>query len=272
MNDIVMKALITHVFEPFTLSCVMVIRLHQNKGLGEPMVLKLFDRRFATQCRRDAKAKQWTLESEIQYQKFIETGGASELIADIKENEFYVKGGGNVAADETYLHYLMQKSYKTECEVYNTLKHLEGKRIPRLLCTLEFPAVPGSAPLSIEKHTAIPGIFMQHLDGFTLSNLSVYAPRTDWQAICDLAFDTVNRMTDEGILNVDIKTRNFIVHNDRQCGFKVFMVDFGLCHFRQECSDDDDWWHWKATQDEEGGLAWALGKELKEGFVYQRSA
>ena len=113
---------------------------------------------------------------------------------------------------------------------------------------------------------------MQHIDGFPLSNLSAYTPRSHWQTICYLAFDTVNRMTDEGILNMDIKTRNFIVHNYRQCGFQVFMIDFGLCHFRQECSDGDDWWHWKATQDEEGDLAWALGKELREGFVYQRSA
>lgn len=54
-------------------------------------------------------------------------------------------------------------------------------------------------------------------------------------------------------------------------GLKDFMIDFGLCHFRRECSDDNDWC-WKATQDEQGDLARALGKELKEGFVYQRSA
>ena len=65
-------------------------------------------------------------------------------------------------------------------------------------------------------------------------------------------------MTDNGILNMDVRTRNF-----RQSRFEVFMIDSVLCHFRRESTDDNDWWRWKGTQDEEGDLAWALGEGVK---------
>lgn len=42
--------------------------------------------------------------------------------------------------------------------------------------------------------------------------------------------------------------------------------------FHRQSIDDNDWWRWKVTQDEEGDLAWVLGKRLKEGFASQRSA
>ena len=80
-------------------------------------------------------------------------------------------------------------------------------------------------------------------------------------------------MTDEGILNMDFKTRNFIVHNDRQCGFKVFMIDFGLCRFAKNAVMIMTGGIGKPRPtDGEDELAWALGKELKEGFVYQQFA
>lgn len=95
---------------------------------------------------------------------------------------FYVKDGGNVAGDELYLQYSMQKFSRTECEVYDTPKHLQGKHIPRLLFTLELTVVPGLTPPSVEKHKTIPGILLQHIDRFPLSEVSVHAPRTHWQS------------------------------------------------------------------------------------------
>ena len=79
-------ALITHVFEPFTLSCVMVVRLFQKEGLGNPTVLKLFDRRFASQLREEAEVEPWTMESEAQYHRFIQNGSAAEFITSFDED------------------------------------------------------------------------------------------------------------------------------------------------------------------------------------------
>ena len=72
--------MVIRVFQPFTLSCVMIVRIHQDEGFSEPMVLKFFDRHFATQLREDSKAKAWTLEFEAQYHRLVENGGVAELV------------------------------------------------------------------------------------------------------------------------------------------------------------------------------------------------
>ncbi|OGM43011.1 hypothetical protein ABOM_009292 [Aspergillus bombycis] len=65
------KATITHIFEPFTFSCAMVVLLDrpsQSLHLNGHMVLKLYDRRFATGFRDDQKSNPWTPNIEQQYQ------------------------------------------------------------------------------------------------------------------------------------------------------------------------------------------------------------
>ena len=128
----------------------------------------------------------WTLDSEMQYRKFIENAGAAELIAKNEEAENAIDDHGSTVENETYLHYTMQNLYKTERNAYCILKQLQGKRIPQLIFTLEDPVISGLAPQSIQEHTAIPGLFSQRIDGVHLSDLSVYAPPpSHWQSVCD---------------------------------------------------------------------------------------
>lgn len=247
----------------------MIVRVHQEEGFSEPMVLKIFDRRFATQLREDSKAKPWTLESEVQYHRLIENGGVAELIPTF--GSFY-KHRGDAAEDEAYFHHTMQTFYETEQEVYDSLRDIQGRSIPLLLCSLKFPVIPTINSPSIEKYTAFPGILLQYIDGFPLLDLSIYAPKSEWQSVCDQAINTVHQITHKGILNTDVRTRSFIVQRDQRGQFRPFMIDFALCYFRRDCDDDDHFWAWKSAQDEEGTLAFAMKKLLKEGYVYQRSA
>lgn len=64
----------------------MVVRLFQKEGLGNPTVLKLFDRRFASQLREEAEVEPWTMESEAQYHRFIQNGSAAEFITSFDED------------------------------------------------------------------------------------------------------------------------------------------------------------------------------------------
>lgn len=87
----------------------MIVRVHQEEGFSEPMVLKILDRRFATQLREDSKAKPWTLESEEQYHRLIENGGGAELVPTF--GSFHTHRG-DAAEDEAYLHHTMQTFYE----------------------------------------------------------------------------------------------------------------------------------------------------------------
>jgi hypothetical protein len=239
-------------------------------GLEGDMILKLFDRRFATQLREDEKIRPWTPDTETEYRQFILNGGASEFVAQLNDGETPEGSTWSAAMDETYLHDHMLDLYKTEVQVYSNLKEIQGTDIPKLLASAIMP-IPCPAQTS-SGYTDIPGILLQYIEGFPLTDIEEYTPRESWQAICEHAIRVINRIGDLGILNEDVKTRSFIVHEDAGNGFKVTMIDFALCKFRQDYKDLYDWDKWKSIQDEEGAVGYVMQRRLKGGFSYHRSA
>lgn len=77
-NAVSTDARIIKLFEPFTLSSVMVVRVTcSDLALEGNMVLKLFDRRFARQLRKNEKLRPWTSDIERDYHQFVLDGGVS---------------------------------------------------------------------------------------------------------------------------------------------------------------------------------------------------
>ncbi|GAB1200716.1 hypothetical protein BDV32DRAFT_122643 [Aspergillus pseudonomiae] len=92
------KATIAHIFEPFTFSCAMVVLLDrpsQSLQLNGHMVLKLYDRRFATGFREDQKSNPWTPDIEQQYQQFVLNGDASNFVARLDNDDGFVEEKGD---------------------------------------------------------------------------------------------------------------------------------------------------------------------------------
>ncbi|OQD67360.1 hypothetical protein PENDEC_c039G02274 [Penicillium decumbens] len=228
-------AKIIKVFEPFTLSSVVLIRITcPTFGLEGDMILELFDRRFVMQLREDQGIRPWTSNAEMEYHQFILDGGASKFVAQLNGGGETPEGNiWSTAMDETYLHDHMLDLYKTEVEVDLLL----------------------------------------YIEGFPLTDIADYAPRESWQTICEDAIRIINLIGDLGILNENVKTRSFIAHEDMNAenGFKVTMTDFALCKFRREYEDDYDWDTWKAMQDEEGAVGYVMQRRLQGGSVYHRS-
>ncbi|KAJ5721899.1 uncharacterized protein N7483_009833 [Penicillium malachiteum] len=196
---------ITKVFEPFTCSSAMVVRpVCPTTTWESDMVLKLFDRRFATEARKDDRLSPWTSDIEQNYHQFILDGHAAKLVAELtadKDLPDWNFGTWNSSQDETYLHDYIQGLYETEIEAYNILADIQG-----------------------------------------------------------------------GILNEDVKTRNFVVQSCPENRFHVFMIDFALCNFREKYPGEDEWEECKSWQDEEGAVGFVMQKKLPGGFVYHRSA
>ena len=263
---------------PFTLSSVMVVRLGSPvSGLESHMILKLYDRRFATELRDDKGIPPWTLEIEKEYQKFILDGGASEFLARLRSHEDLVEEEGeswNAAQTEAYLYNYMQNLYDAETEVYQRLKDIQGVDVPKLLARLTLHDSLCSSDLSegIDKYVDYHGILLELIHGFPLNELATHAPSQTWQSICEDAIRIVNVIGQRGIRNEDVKTRNFIVRHDPvKEKFKVFMIDFALCVLRGQQQDEQSWRRWKALQDEEGAVGFVMQRYLKGGFVYHRS-
>ncbi|KAJ5719508.1 hypothetical protein N7493_007086 [Penicillium malachiteum] len=149
---------------------------------------------------------------------------------------------------------------------------MQGKAIPRLfLCvTMPISTLVQNNPLS--EHIDIPGLLLQYIEGVPLTDIATCAPPDRWQSICEEAIRIINLVGDRGILNKDVKTRNFVVQCCAENQFRVFMIDFALCDFREEFTDEVDWETCKATQDEEGAVGYVMQKKLQGGFMYHRSA
>ncbi|KAJ5296096.1 hypothetical protein PENANT_c021G08032 [Penicillium antarcticum] len=267
------KAKIIKVFEPFTLSCVMVVRLeYPDFDMEGDLVLKLFDRRFATQLREDEKIHPWTLDIEERYHQFILDDGAEKNIQMLNtnsESRSEESGTRNDAQNEAYAHDRSADFYKSEIRAYRTLKDIQGTEVPKHYACVTLPT---SHEASMRQYADIPGILLQHIEGFRLVDLAAHAPRESWQYICEDAIRIVNICTDRGILNLDVRTRSFIIERIREDKFKPVMIDFALCRFREDFDSEEDWRLRKSGADEEGAIGRYMQTILQGGFDYHHDA
>lgn len=121
-----------------------------------------------------------------------------------------------------------------ENEAYNNLKESQGKDIPQIFARLTVSSSFSSNEMSVNEYLDIPGALTQYIDGFLLTNIAMYALRDTWQFLCDDAIQIINLISDQGIRNQDVDTRNFIMQSNPGEKFKVFMIDFALCSFHRE--------------------------------------
>ena len=245
-------------------------------------VLKLFDRRYATQLRRDNQASPWTADIEVAYRALVESTDISSLFGlyaqkqtDYKWNP-KAEAGWNLAHREAYLQFCCRKHFSTETLVYDQLRDLQGKCIPHLAARILLKSPSSSGPAC--EYLDCPGILLEYVQGFSLTDLDKFSPKADWQQICDEAIRTINLVGGRGIRNEDVKTRSFIVRHHPQTNHRqttrpdVVMIDFGSCVLRTKDQDDRDWREWKAMQDEEGAIGMVMERKLKKGFTYVRTA
>jgi serine/threonine protein kinase len=233
----------------------------------------------------------------------------------------------DAARCEAYLFDYCNSLYRTEVEAYQRLQHLQGRNIPKLFDLVRFrlqansasassqlpsPALPSSAESSSPEPSMgqpaffeVPGILVEYIDGFSLTDLAVHAPPAVWQSVCDEAIRIVNLIGDHGILNDDVKTRNVLVRakrrraasthsingsdapngagtrnaNDAAIGggcehYDVVFIDFGHCRFREADETDAEWMHKKNVRDEEGAIGVVMESKLRAhggGFEYHRT-
>ncbi|TIA53106.1 hypothetical protein D6C77_08253 [Aureobasidium pullulans] len=295
-DGVPLKAVILKYF-PATLSCCMVIRFiapHTFNNTSE-CVIKLYDRRFSTQHREDWEAEPWTPELEKDYQEFVDCGDAEEFFsywdaekeceddwsaADVKNRKRW-----SAAKREAYLQWESITTYEIEKKAYEQMAKLQGKDVPKLFGEVlldhtfigveeggqdgmdldqtkeDAESISSSDEDSDPRIVSIPGILIQHIKGFHLTDLHEHLPRDNWQSTVDSAIKTLNHIQECGILNRDLNTRNFIVDSLTR---DVMMIDFGIISFREDVQDDREWDELQAAEDEEGAVGLLMKTYLKE--------
>ena len=285
------KAQIVKCFEA-TLSCVMVIRFIEPPIFNNTSecILKLLDRRFSTQARGDLELAPWTPEHEQKYQTFVRGGEAEELFGywdaakqiNREWSAYYVANHRkwSSAKWEAYLQWQAHDMYEDEKKAYQLMADLQGAMVPNMLgeVYLDLPAEAavdddnedpdGEAESTNSEEMAeepsvhsIPGLLLQYVRGFHLTDLHEHLPYEHWQSTVDSALTTLRQIQECGILNNDVNTRNFIID---PATHEAMMIDFGITKFREDVDNDDEWERMQAWQDEEFQVAMTMRGRLKE--------
>jgi hypothetical protein len=76
----------------------------------------------------------------------------------------------------------MSGFYKSEVQVYNTLKVIQDIDIPKHFACV---AAPTSQETQVWQYVNIPGVLWQQHEGFRLVDVAVHSPRESWQFICE---------------------------------------------------------------------------------------
>lgn len=274
---------ITRLFEPSTLSSVMEVDvLHSSEpaptDYPKHAVLKLYDRRYATQLRGDYNIGPWTPAAEERYREFVASGEAAKLISETEDITIDDELSWGETHEETFLFDYCRDIYRCEIDVYRRLKDLQGETIPKVFADVRFNPWPSSdpPPTDTQDFFEVPGILMEHIRGYSLGEIKDRAPPSTWQPICEEAIRIVNLIGDLGILNKDIQTRNILVRENKKgeapSSYEVIFIDFGNCRFRGPDQSEEDWRHEKSEMDEEGAIGCVMEHKLKGGFKYQRTS
>ena len=199
------------------------------------------------------------MQIEKKYSEYVRAGLASRSFehwrTKLKEDEYWQDDQREEWAPdqvEAYLQFLCERAYNTEEYTYTLLHDMQEKNVPRFLgeVILESSTKHNSdLDTSFNQHLDCPGIILQYIPGFPLTNLAEKAPQDKWQTICEEAIAIVHRVGDRGICNRDVKIRSFIVqeHSGWETS-QVFMIDFGLCVFRSDAEDEREFREWQADQ------------------------
>jgi hypothetical protein len=295
---------------PATLSCVMVIRFVDPSIFDtSECVLKLYDRRFSTQLRRDLGAPAWTPQLEEVYQAFVTDGHADEYFSywDAERERdrlwsamsFGIRKRWGAAKLEAYSQWESTTTYEIEKEAYKRMAHLQGKEVPSVFgeVVLDLPGSNKGRDANKEGHedeqdeaelsassvdsedsevepqlVAIPGLLLQRIHGFPLTELHSNLPKEHWQSTVDSALNVIHHVHDCGITNRDLAARSFLVDPSTR---SVTMIDFGMVSFREHAKDDKEWEWWQYFNNEEDDIAWFMMDYLHEhaGFklIYKPS-
>jgi len=267
------RAQIRQLLKPRTLSCCMIVDLLGESYPNNPVFLKLYDRRFSEQLRRDHGIDPWTKDAENEYINAVRTGAARQFLHNlhtIPNFEDDTEETWDDGQNETFLTDQVHKLFDAETTVYDTLHDIQGKLVPRLLARVQLDLSPPNTGISHIDTTElfyVKGILLQYIDGFSLSKVQDHAPKSEWQDIVDQAVAIVQVVGDHNVLNRDVRPDNFIIQRNSSGCYRLFMIDFGLARLRGWNESDHDWAKAKLNKDEEGAVGLVMKKRLaREGF------
>lgn len=294
-----------------------------SPSLDGRFILKLFDRRFAAQLRKEEGMGPWNTQLDSEYRALVQSGGATkkwEIQNKLHwrdhpsewDGEHDEEGEDWTDAEiECYMQYRARRTYNIEKKAYEQMSDIQGKHVPQVFAlpvllssisnevngvghqstdeahgaAVDTRAVNrrrASLTSGIEPSTRdlkelseCPGILIEYIEGLTLGDLledNTLVPRAELQAIGDAAVQVIGLIRDRGVCNRDTNVRHCFIRKDAVTGqWQAIMTDFGLCFFRSQATNDEEFREWHADEDAEGAIGRVFERGMNGGFEYHES-
>ncbi|KAF7545129.1 hypothetical protein G7046_g9629 [Stylonectria norvegica] len=271
----VLQVRIINLHLPWTMSVVMQVEIppspHDLPNSPQIAFLKLYDRRFANQLRRQFGLGPWSPALEARLVAFSRSGASKEFLGQIW-NDWELEPG-EILEDhqwEAVLTVPLAKMFRAELMAYSALERYQGGMIPRVYHSVTRRISPtdgygrGSSPELFE----IDGFLLENIYGVSLSRLAFSdIPRRHWHYIAERAVETTNELLARNrVLNQDVRPDNMMVCPDEAYmgGYRLVMLDFGLARLQGPNETWEQWVRAKYEADEEG----SMGTMLRQGLLH----
>lgn len=84
----------------------------------------------------------------------------------------------------------------------------QDREIPRLESVVGLQDSENSV---YSENLSTPGLLLEYIDGFTLSDLADHASREHWGKICNQAVEFIDILHDSSFLNADVRPSNIVI-------------------------------------------------------------
>ncbi|KID96179.1 Protein kinase-like domain protein, partial [Metarhizium majus ARSEF 297] len=265
-------------------------------------ILKLFDRRFG----EFRKQHPYNQQAEAAWQDSVRSGLAKRLLDDLRNDEDSVRRArfqkdvdeegseeeeededddedaddddneNDLAEWEAIIYHTAQTNYENEVRAYSQLKPLQGRcTTPRFIESVIDSSPESPADLPVE-YFQVPGILLEYIYGFPLSELTTRIPNQPfvWEKIVEGAIDVVREVNRAGVVHHDCQPRNMLVAEKGHGAFQLYLIDFAQCAFRADYKDTDDLYdedgfaHIVTLYDNHGGIAILMSRRVKRETSY----
>ena len=261
---------------PNTLSSSLVVKILEapnKEQTGTYVFLKSYDRRFADQVRKNDGIVSWNEVVENSCLEFAMDGKEEEFLQRVHNDRALgilpKREDWTVAEKEAFLAYELHEVYEKERALYGVLQKYQGEVFPLLFAAVTRNIMPTSASHSKPaKLYQIKGLLLQYLDGFSLTTMAGQVPRLAWQGIFDQAIRIARILSDNNIVNREVRLENYTIVPRGQAVYQVFMINLAQCRLRWEDESDTHWGVAKCDENEEGFIGNKMQEILgKERFV-----
>lgn len=303
-SQIELSVKIEHVYEPLTLSVVLkvsVLDVPFNRSSmvtqGNVIVVKLFDRRFATDLRDQTEHAAVPYDSDVDtaYKQSLRLHPPREEEDEEEEDKNNMSESGTDApfeskdtdhdmpaevAAERELQADCLRLFSAEASVYARLRKLQMcAKTPECLGLVELgsdaqglltEASFGDEDRErIADYVSVPGMLLSYVDGRPLREIGDFVPRDKWKEVIVEACEIINEIGDQDVLNDDVRLDNILVRTissrsiPTMIKYRPVVLDFANARLRRQDEDKDSWREAKYWADEEGSIGFNMFALLK---------